>query len=209
MRAALFGRRLATTLLWSTAFLAWTHGGAAQAADLGEVGHELGDPGASVLVVEYADFACGACAQFALETWPDIRAEFVDTGRVRWKSVPFELGFRNSEEGARAAECGADQGMFWELRDVLYRHRERWVNEGNPRDALGALAEAAGLEAGRFASCYADKAFQARTRAANRAARTDGVRGTPTFFIDGFRVQGALPTEAFRLLLADAADGAP
>ena len=67
------------------------------------------------------------------------------------------------------------------------------------------LAGTAGLDENRFAECYDDKPFEDRTRAANRAARTDGVRGTPTFFVNGFQVQGALPFEAFRLVLEEAA----
>ncbi len=175
-----------------------------QDVDLTGIGHELGDPDAPVVVVEYADFACGACAQFVAETWPHIRREFVETGQVRWKVVPFELGFRNSEEGARAGECGADQHMFWELHDALYEKRDAWVDERNPRDELSRLAELTGLDVDRFRDCYEDKTFQERTKAANRAARAEGVRGTPTFFINGFQVQGALPIEAFRTLLEDA-----
>ena len=174
---------------------------AAQDADLTGIGHELGDPEAPVVVVEYSDFACSACAQFVATTWPHIRREFVETGRVRWRVVPFELGFRNSEEGARAGECGADQGMFWELHDALYAHRDAWVDERNPKDELSRLAERTGLDPDRFRDCYENKSFEQRTKAANRAARSEGVRGTPTFFINGFQVQGALPIDAFRTLL--------
>ncbi|MEX2468075.1 MAG: thioredoxin domain-containing protein [Gemmatimonadota bacterium] len=181
---------------------------ASQKADLDGTGHELGDPDAPVVVVEYADFACGACAQFVEMTWPHIRREFVETGRVRWKVVPFELGFRNSEEGARAGECGAAQDMFWEFHDALYEHRDAWVDERNPKDELVTLAERTGLDADRFLECYENETFEDRTKAANDAARTDGVRGTPTFFINGFQAQGALPIEAFRTLLEDAA-GSP
>lgn len=175
-----------------------------QEADLEGIGHDLGDPDAPVLVVEYADFACGACAQFAVDTWPRIRVEFVKTGKVRWKVVPFELGFRNSDEGARAGECGAAQGGFWALHDVLYEHRSEWVEERNPEDALARLASRAGLDEERFRECYDDEPFDDRTRAANRAARADRVRGTPTFFVNGFQVQGALPFDAFRLVLEEA-----
>ncbi|MEX2471823.1 MAG: thioredoxin domain-containing protein [Gemmatimonadota bacterium] len=194
-------RHLAMTLL---GLLFAATGGSAQKADLDGVGHWIGDEQAPVVVVEYSDFACGACALFASTTWPVLHEEFVATGEVRWLVVPFELGFRNSEEGARAGECAADQDAFWSMKEALYRERSTWVDERNPEDELVALAGAEGLDAERFRACYDDKSFESRTESANEAARSDGVRGTPTFFINGFQVQGALPPEAFRQLLRDA-----
>jgi protein-disulfide isomerase len=188
----------------SLAAAAWPRAGIAQDATLDGLGHDLGDPEAPVLVVEYGDFACSACAQFALNTWPTLRSEFVQTGRVRWKLVPFDLGFRNSEEGARAAECAADQDLFWEMHDVLFEHRDRWVDERNPKDELVALAGMVGAEDARFLRCYEEDTFEDRTEAANDAAKDAGVRGTPTFFVNGFQVQGALPADAFRPILVDA-----
>jgi protein-disulfide isomerase len=193
--------RLAMTFLALFPLAAET---SAQKADLEGVGHWIGEDGAPVVVVEYSDFACGACAQFATTTWPVVHEEFVRTGKVRWLVVPFELGFRNSEEGARAGECAADQDAFWTMHDALYRERDAWVDDRNPKDDLVELARSEGLDAERFRACYEDDSFESRTEAANEAARSDGVRGTPTFFINGFQVQGALPPEAFRQLLRDA-----
>jgi len=198
-------RAVRTAVVAGTCALGSAGGLSGQDPDLDGVGHDLGDAEAPVLVVEYADFACDACAQFAVETWPRVREAFVETGRVRWKVVPFELGFRNSEEGARAGECGAAQGRFWELHDALYEHRVEWVDERNPKDELVELAAGTGLDAEVFRRCYDDEPFRDRTKAANRAAREAGVRGTPTFFVNGFQVQGALPFEAFRTVLEDAA----
>ncbi|MDZ7780637.1 MAG: thioredoxin domain-containing protein [Gemmatimonadota bacterium] len=155
-------------------------------------------------VVEYGDFACGACAQFVAGAWPEIREKFIETGKVRWKTVPFELGFPNSGEGAHAGECAAAQGMFWEMHDALYEQREMWVGERDPEDELVDLAGTTGLDEALFRKCYQDEHYEDRIDAANDAADTDGVRGTPTFYINGFQVQGALPIDAFRTLLEDA-----
>jgi protein-disulfide isomerase len=122
---------------------------------------------------------------------------YVDTGRVRWRMVPFELGFRNSEEGARAARCAAEQGAFWEMHDALFLRRDDWAGERRPEGAFVELAAAIGIDVVRFEECYDEDRGKEGTEAANRAARRDGVRGTPTFFIDGFRVQGAVTLDAF------------
>lgn len=191
-------RTLAASLLLLTGFSA---GAVAQEAELEGVGYELGATDAPITVVEYADFACGACGQFARDTWPTLKSEFIDTGLVRWRMVPFELGFRNSDEGARAGECAGEQNMFWRVHDRLFEEQGAWIDERRPKDRLIAIAVDAGVEEASFRDCYDEELGEDRTKAANRAARTDGIRGTPTFFINGFQVQGALPIDAFRQLL--------
>lgn len=178
-----------------------------QEAELDGIAYELGDPEAALVIVEYADLACDACAEFARTTWPAIRRDFIDTGRVRWRFVLFELGFRNSDEGARAAHCGALLGDFWELHDALYAGQDRWRSERNPETALVAIAVEEGYDEAAFRACYDDDPGDDRTRQANRAARRDRVRATPTFFVDGFRVQGALPVEVFVELIEKAGAG--
>jgi len=178
-----------------------------QEADLAEVAFSRGSPDAPVVIVEYADFACSACAEFARDTWPEIERRYVESGVVRWYLIPFELGFRNSEEGARAGQCGAALGSFWELHDVLFARRSEWDDLRNPRELLAEIAVEAGLETGVFLDCYDENPGKDRTRAANRAAKDDGIRGTPTFFINGFRVQGALPVDAFVQLIESALSG--
>lgn len=181
--------------------------GAAQEADLAGVGFVIGDAGAPVTVVEYADFACDACGQFARETWPAILRDYVETGMVRWHVVPFELGFRNSGKGARAGQCAATQGRFWEMHDALFARQHEWVGEGRAQDRIRVIAGALGLDMEAFQRCFDDDAAEDARKDANRAARRDRVRATPTFFIDGFRVQGALPLEAFKALLEPAPGG--
>lgn len=171
--------------------------GLAQEHGSADLAFSLGSPDATVTVVEYGDFACSACAQFAEDTWPAIRDRYVDSGRILWRMIPFELGFPNSEEGARAARCAAEQGAFWPMHDILFARRDAWVRERSPGDALIGLADEAGLDAVRLEECNESDRMDDRMDAANRAAREKGVRGTPTFFIDGVAVQGALPVDAF------------
>jgi protein-disulfide isomerase len=166
-----------------------------QTADLESVGVILGRTDAPVVIVEYADFACSACAEFAGDTWPALLHDYVETGVVRWHLVPFELGFRNSEEGARAGMCAASLDRFWPMHDLLYARREEWEGERRPKAALVAIAIDAGVDPAAFQACYESDAMREPLEAANRAARSEGIRGTPTFFVNGVRVQGALPLE--------------
>jgi protein-disulfide isomerase len=170
----------------------------------GSPGYDRGASRASVTVLEFADFGCRYCASFTTETYPGLAATFVRTGAVRWKSVPFVLGmFPNGDAAARAAECAADQGpaAFGRLHDRLFERQDEWAGAADPAGRFRSYAAAVGLDGPRFTSCYASPAPAERIRASNGLADRMGVRATPTFFIDGERVEGALPTEQFRALL--------
>lgn len=180
----------------------------AQEPDGDSVGYTLGAPRAPVVVVEYSDFACTACGQFWRETWPRVRAELVETGRVRWRHVPFLLGFRHGDRATKAAECAADQGAFWPMLDRVFASQSRWMSERKPDASLKGLGEGLGLDQGAFEACYDENGGEDRTRAANRAARDAGVRGTPTFFVNGRPAVGALDFEMFLLVVERAEEEA-
>ena len=173
----------------------------------GAPGYDRGAARAAVTVVEFSDFGCPYCARFAIGTYPAIAAEFVATGRVRWKYVPFVLGmFPNGGEAARAGICAGEQGpaAFERMHDRLYEQQALWRAAGDPAAAFRALAAASRLDPGRFAACYAGDVALARLRAADDLADRIGVTGTPTFFVDGERVEGALPADRFREILTAA-----
>ena len=182
-------------------------GSTAQEVDLEGIGYVIGSPQAPVAVVELGDFGCWACALFHRTTWPIIEREFVQTGRVRWRHVPFLFGLRHGDDGTKAAECAADQGQYWEMHDLLFTRHEEWTKPRNPKDFLHTYAHELGLDAEAFETCYEDDHGKDRTRRATRAADDLDVSGTPTFFINGSLALGALTIEVFRALLEDAERG--
>lgn len=176
------------------------------------IGWSKGSPDAPVVVMEFSDFGCPYCARFSQETYPALHREFVETGRVRWQYVPFVMGmFPNGAEAARAAECAGEQDRFWPMHDLLYAEQRRW-KETPPAGAAALMADLAArldLDRDRFASCYAEDRQGARTRAANELAAQFNVQATPTFFIDGRMVQGAIPLDVFRQALIEFGAGEP
>lgn len=187
--------------------LAETLGAFDQALAPGAPGYDRGSTRATVTVIEFADFGCRYCARFAAETYPALSGEFVKTGRVRWRYVPFVLGmFPNGDEAARAGTCAAEQGpaAFGRMHDRLFADQDAWLSAGDAAGVFASLARAAGLDAARFSSCYTSDATAQRIREANALAERLAVRSTPTFFVNGNRVEGALPAEQFRTVLLDA-----
>jgi protein-disulfide isomerase len=181
----------------------------ADTINLREIGFALGPEGAPVTVVEFSDFGCPFCAMFGRGTFPELYREFVEPGQVRWVFVPFHLGqFSNSPEATRAAQCAAQQGRFFHMKERIYAGQREWKAERRPAALFEAYAADAGLDVPTYTACYGRDDGRARTRAANRAANLLGVRGTPTFFINGERLVGAPPPEQFRAILMRLVAGA-
>ncbi len=169
------------------------------------LGYSLGDPDAPIHVVEFVDLGCRECRRFSEETFPSIQEEYVSTGRVYWQVIPYVSGLQpNGEQGARAAECAADQDAFWPMHDALYEHQTEWWTKRRPQRQYNRYAKALGLDTDRFGRCYGEKETDGRTNANTKAALRAGVRATPTFFVNGRMVLGALPVELFRAVLEQA-----
>lgn len=175
---------------------------------LQELYHELAAPGDAggpkVTVVEFSDFGCPYCGAFERETFPVLRREYVETGRVRWRFVPFVLGmFPNGEEAMRAATCVAEQGdeAFWKMHDVLFEKQDVWKASRDPDQMFRSYAVVSGADGDAFSACFDDARSADRVTAANALAHEGGVRSTPTFFVGRQMIQGALPVEEFRKVL--------
>lgn len=161
-----------------------------------------GDPDAAVTVTEYLDFGCSACAAFAYSTLPELRREYIERGRVRWRMVPFVMGtFRHSAGAARAAWCADRQDRFQAMHDALFAQRDAWSRRGDPEDSLARLATGLGLDEQAFRTCYRSEAAEKRVEQQTRAVRRARIRATPTFELGDQMAQGALDAATFRQLL--------
>ncbi|MEO8335257.1 MAG: thioredoxin domain-containing protein [bacterium] len=172
--------------------------------DVTNIGYDRGDPSAPIVVVEFSDFGCPYCAEFALQTFPALDSQYIATGKVLFKYVPFLVGtFRNSAEATRAAECVAEQDAekVWPMMTQVYESQAGWKARGSPDALLGTLARSVRADSTRFAGCYADQHTDALTKAGTDAADYVGVRVTPSFLVNQRPVQGALPLAEFRKVI--------
>jgi protein-disulfide isomerase len=157
---------------------------------------------APVTMVEFVDFQCPFCGSFARETLPRIEREYGD--RIRYVSMNFPLQVHeNAEDSARAAECAFAQDRYWEYHAELFAHQDALA----PSD-LVEHAERVGLDTGDFEGCLRSSETRELVEEDVDAGREYGVSATPTFFIDGIPLNGALPYPEFKAVLDDAlADG--
>jgi protein-disulfide isomerase len=173
--------------------------------DISALGFDRGSKDAPVRVLEMSDYGCGYCRQFHMQTWPALRKEFVETGKIEWKFLPFITGmFRNSSQATTAAECALEQGpaAFEAMNHRLWADQKEWKSSSDASGVIQGWVGELGLDADRYRSCVSSNRRGSRIKAANTVSHQLGVRGTPTFFIMGYPpIPGALPTEVFRKVL--------
>lgn len=150
-------------------------------------GAAIGDSNAAVTLVEYTDYQCPFCKRHHDRTFPELRKNYVDTGRVRYVVRDLPLSFHAmAEPAALAGRCAGEQGKFWEARDALFAV----PGELTP-DAIRAALLGLGLDAARYDACVQDPATLAAVTADQDEAAAAGISGTPSFVV-GRTVDGAI-----------------
>lgn len=161
----------------------------------------LGQSAATVVLREYGDFQCPSCGAFARLVEPQIRAAYIDTGKVKLEWHDFAWIGAESRDAANAARCAGDQGKFWEFHDLLYQSQGGENSGAFSRDRLKALGSRLGLDAAAFGSCVDRNAHADAIQADLADVSARGFNGTPTFLIGTQRIVGAQPFEVFRAAL--------
>ncbi|HYL72078.1 MAG TPA: DsbA family protein [Candidatus Dormibacteraeota bacterium] len=146
---------------------------------VGASDHVTGAEHAAVTVVEYGDFECPNCkqAQSAVQL---LLERFAGRARLVWRHFPLEDVHPHALAAAEAAECAAGQGKFWPMHDLLFADQAHLKG----KDLLGR-AERLGCDAARFTAEMDDHVYLQRVREHIQSGLDSGVRGTPTFFVDG------------------------
>lgn len=193
---------LKTTALATAAFgLAGTGIALAETVDLeellipGPLGDKiLGDENAPVTIVEYASMTCGHCANFHKKTWPSLKEQYVDTGKVRFIFREYPL---NQEAFAMSmlARC-APADKYFEIVDIMFEQLRSGALSGEFLPALTSLSKQIGYTQESFNKCLTDQGLlDALVAERDRASQKFGVKSTPTFFINGELHSGAMSIE--------------
>ena len=164
-------------------------------------GYVMGSPDAPVEIVEYADFECPGCAQFAIVTEPQVRELLVATGKARFRFFDFPLDIhRNTKAAHLAAACANDQGKFWEMHDRIFQGQDSWRSERtrNPKGIFEGYARQIGIDTGTWESCYDERRHEARINASVADGIRRQIQSTPTFIVGNQRAIGAQGYDALK-----------
>ncbi len=158
----------------------------------------LGSSTAPVTITEYADYQCPYCATWARTIEPQIQTAYIDTGKVRLEWHDMAWMGSESRDAANAARCAADQGKFWQYHDLLYEHQAGQNTGAFSKDRLKAFGQQLGLDASTFDACVDSDKYGGAVQADYAQAARLGITGTPAFFVNGQRIDGAQPYSVFQ-----------
>lgn len=148
----------------------------------------LGDPNAPIEVIEYASFTCPHCARFHSDVWPELKANFIDTGKVRFifRPVYFDGPGLWADMLAR---CTGDNDKFFGIAGILFERQAEWSRAGSQAgvaDGIVSVGRQAGLDEATVLACLQDNDnAQVLVNAFKENVSRDKIEGTPSFIIDG------------------------
>lgn len=192
-------------------WIAWREGGGSEGSATGggiaagtelvagvDVSHDpvLGPADAPITIVEFSDFECPFCSRFAQETAPALRRQYGE--QIRWIFVNYPLRsiHPNAYEAALAGECATEQDEFWPFYDAMFSGRHRLSGTGYEE-----AAQVIGLDEERFQTCYRNADHAEEVALDIKEGEKFYILGTPTFYVNGKRMEGAQRPEAFAAVI--------
>lgn len=160
----------------------------------------VGSPTAKATLVEYLDFECEACrAYFPLVK--QLEKDYPNDLRVVRRYFPLP-GHRNGMTAALAVEAAARQGKYEEMHDLVFTEQDKWGEKGAPRpEVFEAYAAQLGLDINKFKTDVASQSVRDRVQRDVDSGKALGNSGTPTFFLNGEKIQNPQGLEPFKALI--------
>jgi protein-disulfide isomerase len=138
-----------------------------------------GNGTAKVAVIEFSDYQCPFCSRYTKDVLPQIRTDYVETGKIKYVFRDMPLSFhKNAFKAAEAAHCAGLEGKFWEMHDTLFATQSALAPE-----QLAALAKTVGVDEARFQQCLDSGRFATEINKDIADAGSAGITGTPSFLI--------------------------
>jgi protein-disulfide isomerase len=159
------------------------------AGPLGE--RALGDPKAPNVVIEYASLTCSHCQAFHEQTFEAFKTKYIDTGKVYFIMREFPLDLV-AKSAVMLARCAPPE-QYFPMVDLFFEKQREWAFSQNPADSLRNLVRQAGIGEDAFRACLNNKEIADGVEwVKNRGANEFDVTATPTFFVNGKKMSGAL-----------------
>jgi len=164
----------------------------------------IGKENAPVTIIEFSDFQCPFCRRFYTQTLPQIKSQYIDTGKVKFVYRDYPLSFHPSAQiAAEAGECAEEQGKFWELHDKIFDEQGK-QGSGTVQFTVTDLKQWAadiGLDTGKFNECVDSGKYTSEVQKDFADGSAAGVTGTPGFVINGKPLVGAQPFTVFQQII--------
>lgn len=168
-----------------------TGGGSNTASTIDTSGEPvIGNKSAEVTIVEYGDFQCPVCAQFNERIYPQLKQDYIDTGKAKfvWKDFPLDM-HEWAGPAARTMECVSrqDEDAFWSVKNTLFANQDT-ITTSNVQSQIISWAEDEGVEPDSVRQCLNSDDPGSEVQGDYREGLNTGVSGTPTVYINGEQV---------------------
>jgi len=165
--------------------------------------HVVGKLDSKVTLIEYGDFQCPACKSY-FPLVKELKTTYGDRVKFQFSNFPLVQIHQNAFIGSRAAEAAGKQNKFFEMHDLLYENQDSWSTAANPATVLESYAKQLNLNTEQFKSDMNSTAVADIINADVKAAQAKGGNSTPTFVLNGRKIEENPRTvEAFKKLLDD------
>ena len=203
MNRRLFIRNAATFALSFPLAASLTTTSAFAAGEVTEQDRVLGNKDAPVTIIEYASLTCLHCANFHKDVMPDVKKNWIDTGKARlvYRHMPLDgVALR----GAAVAEC-LEGDRYFSFIDLLFKQQQTWAFGGAAKEGLQKMALLAGMNKERFEECFNNEDTLRKIVTQAQVGKTSfGINSTPSFVINGEVFPGGRDYDAMNNLLEDA-----
>jgi protein-disulfide isomerase len=162
-----------------------------------------GNREASVVLVEYADFQCPACVRYSAIV-KQLSSEYGERVGFVFRHFPLGSIHQNAELAAKAAESAGLQGKFWEMHDLLFEQQDEWSSASDFKGMLENYSRELGLDVDRFMQDLELSSISAKVDNHYREAISLKINSTPTFFLDGRKLESIRSYEQFRSVIEEA-----
>lgn len=167
-----------------------------------------GNTESSVILVEYSDFQCPACGSY-FPLVKKLMQEFDDRIKFSYRNFPLRQIHRNAEPAARAAEAAGKQGKFWEMHDLLFENQNEWSESMNAKSKFESYASQLGLNMDQFKTDRDSKEVGEKINKDYQSGVASRVNGTPTFFLNGKKIDNPRSYDQFKTIIIQALDAKP
>lgn len=155
---------------------------------------EIGKADAPITIIEYSSLTCPHCADFHKLVFPNLKAKYIDTGKVRFIFREFPLN-EPALAGAVVSRC-LDPSRYYAFTGLLFAKQAEWAFKDDALGPLKGFAKQAGLSSEEFDKCVDNEAMQKKVLAVRDEGAKKGVTATPSFFVNGMMLKGAPTLEA-------------
>jgi protein-disulfide isomerase len=168
--------------------------------DISSMDHKFGPDDARVIIINYSDFQCPACAYYS-PMLKSLASDYPDDLQIVYRHFPLRTIHPHADLAAYAAEAAGLQEKFWEMSGLIYGRQNDWAKNPNAKTVFLSYASELGLDKSRFEKDIRSEEVRAKVEADLQSAKKLNLNSTPTLILNGNKITNPASMEKFKELI--------